>query len=268
MPPMVAAAVLLFLLPGLAGGQGLPGPPAAAERRTVGNGVDGSEYEARYGTPVYWSLESIVSGEDLPRPDQAIETRGRLRVRPQRQALPEVGLCVESRALDNCIFLTGPSPEIHDPFWADVPFRTNEEATVVGLLRGKGMFFWSFTSGPPKERLAGKGGRTLEELVRGPERFAGRTVTVRGHFRGRNLYDDLPAESRRSASDWVLRDGPFSAWVTRKAAAGRGWRLEMDSRADGSWLVEVEADVEARDGYVYLKAREVRLVHRDGEARR
>lgn len=96
---------------------------------------------------------------------------------------------------------------------------------------------------------------TLEEVVVSPLAFGGRPVAAQGAFRGANLFDDLPPESRRVASDWVLRDGPFFIWVTGNAASGLGFALDSGSKADCRWWLRVVGTVTVANGYVYLDAR-------------
>jgi hypothetical protein len=60
---------------------------------------------------------------------------------------------------------------------------------------------------------------TLESLVYGKGKQDGQLVRVRGVARGRNTQDDLPAATRRSAQDWVLKDGYFAAWVAGQQPA-------------------------------------------------
>ena len=104
---------------------------------------------------------------------------------------------------------------------------------------------------------------TLETLVRGPDAAAGRSITVQGTFRGANLFEDLPAETRRDPADWVLKDGPFSIWVADRAPKGDGFSLDPGSRSDCQWRLEVTGKVETAARYVYLRAKRVALVRRE-----
>ena len=112
-----------------------------------------------------------------------------------------------------------------------------------------------------------QGGSTLETLVLDPRAAAGRSITVRGTFRGANLFEDLPPESRRQPSDWVLKDGPFSIWVTGRSPRGDGFSLDPSSRSDCDWQVEVKGKVDTAAGYIYLRAKTVALVGREEEER-
>ncbi len=109
-------------------------------------------------------------------------------------------------------------------------------------------------------------GSRLETLVRDPEAAHGRSITVEGTFRGANLFEDLPRETRRDPADWVLNDGPFSIWVTGRLPKGNGFSLDPRSLSDCRWRLEVKGKVETRARYIYLRARSVVLVrHQEDE---
>lgn len=120
-------------------------------------------------------------------------------------------------------------------------------------------------SGPPRVKSADSGGVPLESLVKGPDRYQGRTIVVRGSFRGRNLFGDMPAGTAKDRSDWVLRDGPFFIWVTGKAPKGAGFALSLDRPSDATYRLEVEGRPERKGGLVYLRAQEVRLLGRTSD---
>ena len=61
----------------------------------------------------------------------------------------------------------------------------------------------------------------------------------------------------------MIRDGPFSIWITGQPPKGKAWQLSPASRADCVWWVEVEGQVERHGEVLYLKARQVRLLDRD-----
>jgi len=105
-------------------------------------------------------------------------------------------------------------------------------------------------------------GDTLADLISSGDLRSGTAVTITGVFRGRNLFDDLPKDSRRGADDWVLRDGAFAAWVTGKRPSGKGWSLDPTSRGDARWRVEVVGKVEVSGGIAYVRASKVSLAGR------
>ncbi len=264
-----------------------------------------SRYEAMYGKPEFYSLELLVGqfpGERNAPPNQSIRTVGILYVIERPGAPPSCSLCKDDRY---CLSLDNPAQEIRDAFFQEAAFRRGDEAEVVGAFANPegdravpprsgpvspkcgpiskdapaptgreiavpalgGFFFWSFHSGPPREKAAESGWVSLESLVRRPDRYQKRTIAVRGLFRGRNLFGDMPADSQKSRSDWVLRDGPFFIWVRGKAPKGKGFALDLERRSDSAYRLEVEGQTEVRGGLVYLRAREVRLLgHADHSA--
>jgi hypothetical protein len=148
---------------------------------------------------------------------------------------------------------------------SDIEFQAEafrgERVMIVGAFDTAGFLSWSFEVMPESARRA-KDGRTsgLRALVASAGAAEKQLVRVRGQFRGRNLFGDLPGESRRGSSDWVIQDQGVAVWVTGKAPKGSGWSLDLDSRSESVRWVEVEGEVAARDGFVYVKAKSVSLV--------
>jgi hypothetical protein len=172
----------------------------------------------------------------------------------------------------HCIGIV-PVEEMIELFSQQLPSWLHQKVEVVGAIdrvdRPTDPFpIWAFKlwsvqlyteSGP---RRKPPGGSTLEALVTSPEATAGRAITVSGTFRGANLFEDLPPETRRDPGDWVLKDGPFSIWVTGRPARGYGWSLDPRSSSDCTWRLEVKGKVETQGGYVYLRAKSVMLIGR------
>jgi hypothetical protein len=236
-----------------------------------------SKYEGLYGETLFVSLELLVGPlareADVPA-RRTIRTSGLFYVIDKPGGVPACSLCTEEH---DCLSLDRPTRDIADAFFSGATFRNGEAAEVVGAFGvpedgaspatgttagASGFVFWSFASGPARERGAAGGGMTLEQLVRAPRQHEGRTITVRGVFRGANLFEDLPPESRRDAGDWVLRDGPFFIWVTGHAPRGKGFSLDPASRESAAYRLEVEGRPAVRGGLVYLRASEVRLLGR------
>lgn len=235
-----------------------------------------SKYEGLYGDALFVSLELLV--DPLGRAEvparRTIRTSGLFHVVEQPGGVPACSLCTEEH---HCLSLDKPTRDIADAFFSGATFRNGEAADVVGAFGvpedaaspamgttggGSGFVFWSFASGPVRERAAAGGGMTLEQLVRAPRQHEGRPISVRGVFRGANLFEDMPPESRRDAGDWVLRDGPFFIWVTGHAPRGKGFSLDPASRGSAAYRLEVEGRPAVRGGLVYLRASEVRLLGR------
>jgi hypothetical protein len=108
-------------------------------------------------------------------------------------------------------------------------------------------------------RKAETAGAMVHEIREDPARYAGKKVTIRGQFRGRNLFGDLPAGSQRSREDWVLKDGAQALWVMGKAPRGKGFSLDLDYRGDAVRWLEVAGRAEVANGIVYLRASKVAL---------
>jgi hypothetical protein len=224
---------------------------------------DTGRYEGMYGKPEFWSLE-LLGSEGVPK-NKSIHTQGKLIVvmRPHPDP-PQCQLCVEEQR--HCFSLASPVPEISDAFSIEAWSRRGDEMEIVGAFTDQGFIFWSFMSAPPREKSAGSGGVPLESLVKAPDRYHGRTIVVRGSFRGRNLFGDMPASGATGRSDWVLRDGPFFIWVTGKAPKGAGFALSLDRPSDATYRLEVEGRAELKGGLVYLRAQDVRLLGRAADA--
>ncbi len=79
---------------------------------------------------------------------------------------------------------------------------------------------------------------SLRAIALQPEVFDGRTVTVRGRFRGRNLFGDVPAWPRQSQWDFVLQAADAAVWIVGRRPRGSGFDLSTTNRAQtGRWLV-------------------------------
>ncbi len=106
----------------------------------------------------------------------------------------------------------------------------------------------TWTDGPDR------GDVSLRAISLTPAVFAGQTVTVRGRFRGRNLFGDMPAWPRQSEWDFVLQSADAAIWILGRRPRGEGFDLSTTNRAHtGRWL-EVTGRVEVRDDLPVLIA--------------
>jgi hypothetical protein len=173
-------------------------------------------------------------------------------------ASPTFQLCCADRSSD-CLVIT-PVPELTDAL-ADAGERfRSQRVMVVGMFEEGKFLFWDFQHMADFTRPKDEGLTGLRAVVAAAGAEQGRLVRVRGRFRGRNLFQDLPEASRRNARDWVLSDQGAALWVTGRAPKGEGFSLDPDQRSATDKWVEVEGKVDARDGVVYLKATRVSLV--------
>jgi hypothetical protein len=224
-----------------------------------------SEYEARYGPTIEVSVDSLL---DMPEQyeGRAVRTRGSLEMiltgREQRYGL---------RGTFGGYLYIIPRQEIGYQFEEQARRWVGKEVEVTGsVARGQDsetnqpivyIAIWGYLGPPdekPQKRPEGPDA-TLEDLITRPERYEGKTVTVRGQFRGENLFGDLPSSSRARSSDWVIKDDVFAAWVTGKKPKGSGWSLDASLKRDtGKWL-QVMGRVRVSRGIVTLEAIDVTL---------
>jgi hypothetical protein len=195
--------------------------------------------------PRYWTIEDggarvlVIPGKGL---DAGALTRF-------------TGVRVEARGIARAL---GPyDPKADKTRYPDLPERPRGEpgwpqatVTVHALFDAEG------------EAGGRAPGDSLAALVRSGGVRPGTDVTVTGVFRGRNLFADLPEDSRRGADDWVVKDGAFAAWVVGKRPAGKGFALDLASRGDARWRVAVAGKLEVQGGVPYLRASSVTLAGR------
>jgi len=261
-------------------------PPGNVGNRVAVGSRNVSRYQAMYGSPEFRGLDDE---ESRPWPTkQAIRTVGRLEEIPGRgrRADPSLATTPAGREWDNawaryeicaerlCLAIV-PVEELQDTLPVAASSWVHRNVEVIGAIdqlqlpgidpRTAPVAFqiWSVFEAPDTPaRKQGSKGSSLEPLVRYPQGAEGRVVTVSGVFRGANLFEDLPPESRRADSDWVLRDGPFSIWVTGRAPRGKGFSLDPRSRADCRFRIEATGKVSTANGYVYLRATGLQLLGR------
>jgi hypothetical protein len=100
---------------------------------------------------------------------------------------------------------------------------------------------------------------TLRALALEPWKFAGRTVTVTGNFRGRNLFGDLPDAPGKGRYDFIVRGGEGSVWVTGIRPRGAGFDFDVDRRIDSNRWLEVTGPLLHDRGLVRIEATKIAL---------
>lgn len=224
-----------------------------------------SEYEMRYGPTIDVSVDSLL---DMPEryEGRAVRTRGTFEL-----ILTGSQQAYGYRGTFGGYLRVVPRQEIAGPFEREARRWAGREVEVTGSVEygqssssgGQAavfLYIWGYL-GPPeeKDKRPVSAETTLEDLVTKPEKFDGKTVSVRGQFRGENLFGDLPSASRERSSDWVIKDDVFAVWVTGKKPKGSGWSLDASLKRDtGKWL-QVVGRVRARRGAVTIEALEVML---------
>jgi hypothetical protein len=231
------------------------GPPGSPDKWVQLTNVDAGPYERRFGAPIMMSACTLKDEVSVPM-QRSIRTFGRFDPgRPASWRHPEAApgstatarplcdtpgqtgpvlgfdtgapcvrvvfqICCEDKA-EICLEVT-PVPELTNTIEGAAESYRNQRVMVVGAVDGAAGFqFWDF------QVMADFSGRRpdgkesgLRRLVAAAEAGDGRVVRVRGQFRGRNLFGDLPAESQRGRDHWVLADRGAALWVMGKAPRG------------------------------------------------
>jgi hypothetical protein len=226
-----------------------------------------SDYEMMYGRTVEVALDTIL---EIPENYQgkAVRTRGQLDLTPgSTQIVYSLRGTFGGRLIILPMQEAGFEWEQMARRWVG---KDVEVTGAIGVASGSSsavpgqatvyMSMWGFL-GPPDEKAKGASSAqaTLEELVTRPAKLEGKLVTVKGQFRGSNLFGDLPSSSRSRSSDWVIKDDLFAAWVTGKKPKGSGFDFDAGLRRDtGKWL-QVTGRVSVRKGIVTLEATDVTI---------
>jgi Bacterial Ig-like domain len=229
-----------------------------------------SRYENQYGQPVDVTLNDLVSNPSSYE-RRAVKTRGTL----------DMGMALRRSYILRDTFGDGVTllavPEVEDLFDSEARAWIGKEVQVTGVFyqasssasavgaRDSDRFaiqFWKFL-GPPERESKGAPIKsdevTLETLVSKAGKLDGKTVRVVGKFRGRNLFGDLPAQSERDSSDWVIKDDLYAVWVTGKRPKGTGWELDLGLKRDTNKWIEVVGRPETIGSVTYIRALSVVL---------
>ena len=99
---------------------------------------------------------------------------------------------------------------------------------------------------------------SIRALALAPDQYVGKGVTVTGRFRGANLFADLPqGAGTKGRWDFVLQSADSAIWVTGVRPRGRGFDLDVNSRADtGRWL-QVAGTVRRTGALAWIEANSI-----------
>jgi len=230
------------------------GRPAAAQV---------SDYEMLYGRTVEVALDTILEMPELYQ-GKAVRTRGQLDLTPG-----STQLVYSLRGTFGGRLVILPMQEAGAEWEQQARRWVGKDVEVTGAI-GSGtsagqqmvyMNMWGFL-GPPEEKAKGAASAqvTLEELVTRPEKLEGKLVTVKGQFRGSNLFGDLPSSSRNRSSDWVIKDDLFAVWVTGRKPKGSGFEFDAGLRRDtGKWLEVTGRVALHKSGIVSIEATDLTI---------
>jgi Bacterial Ig-like domain len=101
---------------------------------------------------------------------------------------------------------------------------------------------------------------SLRAIALAPERYEGRSASVSGRFRGRNLLGDLATPLPTPGKwDFVVQSADASVWVSGLRPRGRGFELDPSARVDTGRWVQIEGTVRRDGARVWIEAREIGL---------
>jgi hypothetical protein len=107
---------------------------------------------------------------------------------------------------------------------------------------------------------------TIRAIAMDPARYASRTVTVSGRFRGRNLFGDVPSPLNRSKWDFVLQSADAAVWISGIRPRGKGFEFDPGLRSDTGRWVEVSGTVQTEGTRVWIEAATIELATAPDEA--
>jgi hypothetical protein len=163
---------------------------------------------------------------------------------------------------------TRSSGEVRGEFWdlgrlsegdsrfANYDFKPLLEATTQGRWPGRDQVFVLLGASVIENKLPDT--PTLRAIVLAPERYEGKSVTISGRFRGRNLYGDL-ATPLPNASKWdfVMQTADAALWVSNLRPKGKGFELDPGARLDTGRWVQVGGIVRRDGGRAWIEGREI-----------
>ena len=140
-----------------------------------------------------------------------------------------------------------------DPRFANVNFQAILDAASNGQWPPRDQVFIMLNASTVESPLPAE--PTVRALALAPDQYVGKGVTVRGRFRGANLYADLPTGAgTKGRWDFVLQSADSAMWVTGIRPRGRGFDLDINSRLDtGRWL-QVSGTVRRTGSLAYIEA--------------
>jgi hypothetical protein len=143
-----------------------------------------------------------------------------------------------------------------DERFSSYDFRPVLEAANNGRWPARDQIFVilaaTFVPGPPPSAP------TIRSIALTPEQFDGRSVTLTGRFKGRNLFGDLPQGVSKSKWDFVLQSADASVWITGLRPKGKDFDLDPGARMDtGRWL-EVTGTVHREGTALWVAGESIR----------
>ena len=109
-------------------------------------------------------------------------------------------------------------------------------------------------------------GATIRTISLEPARYRGRTVTVTGRFRARNLFGDQPEAPGSTRDDFVLRSGDASIWIVGMEPKGDGFDFDVMARVDTNRWLQVTGVVGGGNHLATIEAESLAAIDRPAPA--
>jgi Big-like domain-containing protein len=202
------------------------------------------------------------------------ETREGARLEPESGAAPGDAASAGTKAPIFVFFRERPSRssgEVRGEFWdlgrltegdtrfSNYDFKPLLEATTQGRWPSRDQVFVLLGASMIETKLPDA--PTLRAIVLAPDRYEGKSVTISGRFRGRNLYGDLATPlSNSSKWDFVMQSADAAVWISNLRPKGKGFELDPGARLDTGRWVQVAGIVRRDGGRPWIEGREIEQV--------
>ena len=151
-----------------------------------------------------------------------------------------------------------------DPRLANVDTQKILDAVNEGRWPGRDVIF--LLTGARAEKYEPQVQPNLRAIALDPARYAGKTVTVSGRFRGKNLLGDQPLSPGKSPHEYVVRVADASLWISGLRPRGRGFELDPAARRDTREWVRVTGIVRHEPPLAWIEGKTIDLAKPESEA--
>jgi len=239
--------------------------------------------------PGFYNDRPVRVTGDLVQSDY-VDTQNRIYVLRGQSGLDRVRVGMPSGSMQDLTFLVGNEVEIRGVFWdlsmfsssrrlRDFPGAVRGNDISMGVAEGK-LFIGVYdvtsieeepTEPEPAEDVAepretaprdlpASNTVDLRELMRNPDAYYDKRISVIGKFRGDNVYNDLSMRTKKTPRDFIIKVADTAIWVTGKRPEGEDFELNPERRRDtGKWL-KVTGVPWTDEGEVYLRAQLIEMV--------
>ncbi|MDQ3069242.1 MAG: Ig-like domain-containing protein [Acidobacteriota bacterium] len=150
-----------------------------------------------------------------------------------------------------------------EPRLANIDVQRILDVVNEGRWPGRDQLF--LLTGARSEKYEPPPQASLHAIALDPAAYAGKTVTVAGRFRGKNLLADQPAPPGKSPYEYVVRVADASVWISGLRARGRGFTLDQDSRRDTREWVRITGVVRHEPPLAWIEGKTIELARPETE---